>query len=201
MRKIFLISAFIISSQVVLGQQFAFELWHEGKLVLETSDTLRGLVKYDQQSDIIQIKIKGQLQSYTARKVLFVEIFDAGAKRYRQFYSLPFSANNTYKTPIFFELICEGKITVLCREKLEYRTVSSPYYYYGTTTRLVLVNTYFLLKPDGTISEFEGRKADWLRLMDDREREVKGFVKDNKLDFDQKYELARIIEYYNTLVK
>ncbi|MFN8887446.1 MAG: hypothetical protein ACK5WF_08300 [Cyclobacteriaceae bacterium] len=65
----------------------------------------------------------------------------------------------------------------------------------------MLVNTYFLLKPDGTISEFEGRKADWLRLMDDREREVKGFVKDNKLDFDQKYELARIIEYYNTLVK
>ncbi|MFN8887445.1 MAG: hypothetical protein ACK5WF_08295 [Cyclobacteriaceae bacterium] len=110
MRKIFLISAFIISSQVVLGQQFAFELWHEGKLVLETSDTLRGLVKYDQQSDIIQIKIKGQLQSYTARKVLFVEIFDAGAKRYRQFYSLPFSANNTYKTPIFFSLFVRERL-------------------------------------------------------------------------------------------
>jgi len=201
MRKIFLLSVFIISWQGLLAQQFAFELWHEGKLVLETSDTLRGLVKYDQQNDIIQIKNRGQLQSYTARKVLFVEIFDTGAKRYRQFYSLPYSANNTYKTPIFFELICEGKLTVLCREKVEYRTVNSSSFYYGTTTRLVLVNTFYLLKPDGTISEFEGRKADWLRLMENREKEVKSFVKDNKLDFDYKYELARIIEYYNSLVK
>lgn len=205
MRKFFLLSVFIVSSQVLLAQQFAFELWHEGKAVLESGDTLRGILKYEQsqdyKADLLQVKSKGQLQSFSPRKILFFEIFDSSAKRYRQFYSLPYSENNTYKSPVFFELICEGKITVLCREKLEYRTVSSPYYYYGTTTRLVLVNTYFLLKPDGSIAEFEGRKADWLRLMEDREKEVKGFMKDNKLDFDYKYELARIIEYYNTLVK
>ena len=201
MQKIFLISTCMVFSQVLHAQQFAFELWHEGKVVLETNDTLRGIVKYDQQNDIIQIKSLNQYYSFTARKVLFVEIFDAGVRRYRQFYSLPYSANNTYKAPIFFELICEGKITVLCREKLEYRTVSSPYYYYGSSTRLVLVNMYYLLKPDGTISEFEGRKSEWLRLMESREKEVKGFAKDNKLDFEDKYELARIIEYYNSLVK
>ncbi len=201
MQRVILLSVFVLFAQTIWAQQFAFELWHEGKVVLESTDTLRGLVKYDQQSDIIQVKSNGHLQSFTARKILFVEIFDAGAKRYRQFYSLPYSPNNTYKTPYFFELICEGKITLLSREKVEYRTVSSVNYYYGTTTRLVLVNTYFLLKSDGYISEFIGRKADWLRLMEDRDKEVKGFARDNKLDFDEKYELARIIEYYNSLVK
>ncbi len=205
MRKLFLLTMLLVSLHIAKAQQFSFELWHEGKAVLESGDTLRGILKYEQsqdyKGDLLQVKIRGQLQSYSPRKILFFEIFDSSAKRYRQFYSLPYSENNTYKSPVFFELLCEGKITVLYREKLEYRTTSSPYAYYGTTTRLVLVNVYYLLKPDGTITDFTGRKSDWLRLMDGREKEVKGFAKDNRLEFDNKYELARIIEYYNSIVK
>jgi hypothetical protein len=185
-----------ISSQ---AQQFAFELWHEGKVVLETSDTLKGLIKYDLQNDLLQLKAKNQLESFTARKVLFFEIFDSTVKRYRQFFSLPYSANNTYKTPVFFELLSEGKLTLLCREKLEYRTVSSPFYYYGTYTRLVLVDKYFLLKPNGNIQDAEGKKSDWLSLMENKETEVREFAKENRLDFEHKYELTRIVEYYNSL--
>ncbi|MFM7851688.1 MAG: hypothetical protein ACKO96_07145 [Flammeovirgaceae bacterium] len=182
------------------AQQFSFEFWHEGKIVLETSDTLRGLVKYDLQNDLLEFKIKNQLESYTARKVLFFEIFDQSAKRYRQFYSLPYSQNNTYNTPTFFELVVEGKLTVLTREKLEYRTVSTGFYYYGTYNRLVLVNTYFLLKPNGKIEQLNNpRRKDWLELMKNKEDDVAAFAKQNKLDFDDKFELTRIIEYFNSL--
>jgi hypothetical protein len=182
------------------AQQFSFEFWHEGKIVLETSDTLRGLVKYDLQNDLLQLKIKNQLESYTARKVLFFEIFDQSAKRYRQFYSLPYSQNNTYNTPTFFELVAEGKLTVLTREKLEYRTVSTGFYYYGNYTRLVLINTYFLLKPNGKIEQINNpRRRDWLDLMKNKEDDVVAFAKENRLDFDDKFELTRIIEYFNSL--
>lgn len=192
---VFLFSIVRVSS----AQQFPFEFWHEGKIVLESNDTLKGLVKYDLQNDLLQLKVKNQLQSYAARKVLFFEIFDQSAKRYRQFYSLPYSQNNTYNTPTFFELLTEGKLTVLTREKLEYRTVSSSFYY-GTYTRLVLVHTYFLLKPNGKIEEVSNpKKNDWLALMETKEDEVKSFAKQNRLDFDNKYELTRIIEYYNSL--
>jgi hypothetical protein len=187
-------------SAAASAQQFPFEFWHEGKIVLETSDTLRGLVKYDLQNDLLQFKIKNQLESYTARKVLFFEIFDQSAKRYRQFYSLPYSQNNTYNTPTFFELVAEGKLTVLTREKLEYRTVSTGFYYYGNYTRLVLVNTYFLLKPNGKIEQINNpRRRDWLDLMKNKEDDVVAFAKENRLDFDDKFELTRIIEYYNSL--
>lgn len=182
------------------AQQFPFEFWHEGKIVLESSDTLKGLVKYDLQNDLLQLKRANQLESYSVRKVLFFEIFDQSAKRYRAFYSLPYSQNNTYNTPTFFELLAEGKLTVLTREKLEYRTVSSPFYYYGTYTRLVLVHTYFLLKPNGKIEELANPKRNnWLELMENKVDEVKAFAKENRLDFDDKYELIRIIEYYNSL--
>ena len=196
--RIFFVFLFCFTSTLIHAQEFAFEFWNEGKVVLETSDTLKGLVKYDIQNDLLQVKVRNKLESLTARKVLTFEIFDATVKRYRQFYSLPYSPNNTYKTPVFFELLCEGKITLLAREKLEYRTVNSPFFY-GNYSRLVLVNVFYLLKPNGVIDEFPGKKNDWLNAMETRESEVREFAKVNRLDFDDKYELTRIIDYYNSL--
>ncbi len=190
---------FLFSSTFASAQQFPFEFWHEGKLVLETSDTLRGLIKYDLASDLIQVKVKNKLESFTARKVLFFEIFDASVKRYRQFYSLPYSQNNTYKAPTFFELLSEGKITLLAREKLEYRTANSYYFYSNNYSRPVLVNSYYLLKPNGTIEPFSAKKSDFLELMNEKADEAKEYAKENRLDFDDKYELTRIIDYYNSL--
>ncbi len=183
------------------GQQFAFEFWHSGKAVLDTGDTLRGNIKYEMQSDILQVQVDKKLESYTARKVLYFEIFDETVKRYRNFYSLPFSQASQYKAPVFFELLEEGKLTVLCRESLEYRTTSSSFYYYGNYTRLVLVNKYFLLKENGDIIEFKGKKSDWYELMRAKVDEVERYVKSNRLDFEEKYELSRIVAYYNSLFK
>jgi hypothetical protein len=197
--KLLVVIFFWLTPFLVQGQQFAYELWHDGKVVLESNDTLKGSVKYDLQNDLLQVKVKNQMESLTARKVLFFEIFDTTVKRYRQFYSLPYSSTNTYRSPTFFELMNEGKITLLSRERLEYRVVSSSYYYYGTTTRLVMVNKYFLLKQNGAIEEFEDRKANWLTLMENKESQVRDFVRENRLDFNDKYELLRIIEYYNSL--
>lgn len=198
------ISAIILFSLISISasaQQFAFELWHEGKLILDSGDTLRGKIKYDLQSDLIQYQTNEQppkLESYTARKVLFFEIFDGTVKRYRIFYSLPYSTAGQYKAPVFFELLEEGKLTVLCREALEYRT-SSSFYYYGSYTRLVLIHKYFLLKENGNIEEYRGKKNDWYELMKGKEDEVQKYVRANRLDLDEKYELAQALNYYNSL--
>ncbi len=198
------ISAIILVSLISISasaQQFAFELWHEGKLILDSGDTLRGKIKYDLQSDLIQYQTnekQPKLESYTARKVLFFEIFDGTVKRYRIFYSLPYSTAGQYKAPVFFELLEEGKLTVLCREALEYRT-SSSFYYYGSYTRLILVNKYFLLKENGNIEEYRGKKNDWYELMRSKENEVQKYVRANRLDLDEKYELTQAVNYYNSL--
>jgi hypothetical protein len=183
------------------GQQFAFEYWHEGKIILDTGDTLKGAVKYDMQNDLLQFQADDKNQSFTARKVLLYEIFDVTTKQYRQFYSLPYSVSNGYKAPVFFELLTEGKITLLCREALEYRSFSSSFYYYGSNTRLVLVYKYFLLEDDGNIVEYTGKKSDWLDLMDKRSDDVQRYAKTNKLSFDDKNELVKILTYYNSFFK
>ena len=196
-----LVMYLVIGLSASFAQQFAYEYWHEGKIVLDTGDTLIGAVKYEMQSDLLQFQANEKNQSFTARKVLFYEIFDVTIKQYRQFYSLPYSVSNGYKAPVFFELLAEGKITLLCREALEYRSYSSSFYYYGSNTRLVLVYKYFLLQDDGDIVEYNGKKNDWLDVMDKRSEDVQRYAKANKLSFDDKNELVKIITYYNSFFK
>jgi len=180
------------------GQEFAFEYWHDGRLVTDESDTLKGAILYDLQGDLLQLKRGELIETFTARKVIFFEIFDITVNQYRQFFSLPYSTRTAYKAPVFFELLAEGKLTVLCREALEHKMYSS-FYYYGTTTRLVLVNKYFLLDEKGNINEFVGNKNDWISLMGNRGPEVQKFAKTNRLDFDDKGEFVKILIYYNSL--
>lgn len=183
----------------VQAQRWPSELWHEGKIVLTTGDTLRGLVKYDFQQDLVQyVKQTEKAEAYTARKVLFFEIFEEAIHKYRRFFVLPYTTTTGYRAPVFFELLEEGKITLLSREFLEYRTYSSPYYV-GSYTRLVLIYKYYFLKEDGNIEEFNGNKNDLLNVMGNKSDKVEKFIKTNRLKVDDKQDFTRIIEYYNSL--
>ena len=199
--KIILILFLSNVCHAVLAQQFAFEYWHEGRVVLDTGDTLKGLLKYNMQTDLLQQQKDNSNQSFSARNALFFEIFDTTIKQYRQFYSLPYAAIGGYKAPVFFELLTEGKITLLSREALEYKTYSNSFYYYGTNTRLVLVYKYFLLQENGDIVEFIGKKNYWLDLMNKRADDVQDYARKNRLDYTDKSELVRIVSYYNSFFK
>lgn len=202
MMKQFFLCLTLLAGAFSTSAQWAFELWHEGKIVLETGDTLRGQVKYDLQQDLIQFTDKkGIVEAFTARKVLICEIFDKTVGQYRQFYSLPYSTTSGYRTPVFFELIAEGKLTVLCRERLENQTSTSPYYYYGSFSRTVLVNKYYLLKENGEITDLSLRKTDFLQMLGKHGDHINEYMRDNKLSLDDKQELIKIINYYNSLFK
>lgn len=194
--RVYVLLFFLSISATALSQDFSFEYWHSGYLIVEGGDTLKGQIKYNLQTDLIQYQNASRVETFTARKVVFFEIFDALSKDYRRFYSLPYASSGGYRAPTFFELLTEGKMTLLARENLEYKTYSS-FYYYGSYTRLVLVYKYFLLEENGEIEEFQGKKNDWIYAMGNRGSDVQKYVKSNKLDFDDKKDLTKIVEYYN----
>jgi len=190
--------AALCCAQVSVAQDWAFEYWHEGKIVLVSGDTLVGLVKYDFQQDLVQFNDqKKNIEALSPRKILFFEIFDNTVSRYRNFFVLPFAATGNYRTPILFELLEEGKMTLLAREAMEYRTFSSMYYY-GSYTRLVLVYKYYLMAEDGDIKEFQGKKNDLLSMMGKRSEDVDRYIKANRLKIEEPYDFAKIVSYYNS---
>ena len=182
------------------SQNWPFEMWHDGKIVLNEGDTLKGYVKYDMQQDLVQYSLdERKSEVYTARKVLYFEIFDNTIHKYRRFFTLPYAVNANYRTSIFFELLEEGKMTLLSRELLEYKTYNSPYYV-GSFSRLVLTNKFFFLQDDGTIEEFRGTRHDLLDMMGRQADAVDKYMRSNNLRFDDKQDISQIVAYYNSLV-
>jgi len=194
-------STLILLGNLAFAQRWSFEYWHEGKVVLESGDTLKGKIKYEIDKDLIQLDMNGALQSFTSRKVVFYEIFDAVTARYRQFYSVPFSPNGGYKSPTFFELLTEGKLTLLAREALESKSYNTGYYGYGSINRIVLVDKYFVLNDKGNITAFTEKKNDLIELMKLREDDVRKFMRSNNINLDYKPDVVRTFAYYNSLFK
>jgi hypothetical protein len=198
--KVVLLLLLSVVCRNAAAQTWPFELWHDGKVVLLQGDTLKGLVKYDLSQDLVQVAAGDgkNADAFTARKVLFFEIYDASISRYRQFYTLPFATVGGYKAPVFFELLSEGKMTLLAREFLESKTVTSPYYF-GSYSQIVLSHHYFFLKEDGAIDEFTGSRNDFLDLFDKKSKDVEKYIKTNRLKFGEKDDMTKIVSYYNSL--
>lgn len=196
---IFHLSISLLLSASAWGQQWPSELWHDGRLVLDSGDTLKGQIKYDLKQDLIQYHLPNQrTDAFSARKVVFFEIFDQTVRRYRQFFALPFTNQAQYRAPVFFELLTEGKLTLLARESVEFRTYSSPYYL-GSYSREVLVYHFYFLDDEGNIEEFKGSKSDLLSMMGKKSSDVEKYMKTNRLKIDDKYDFARIVAYYNSI--
>lgn len=198
--KVVLLFVLSFVGRNIAAQTWPFELWHDGKVVLLQGDTLKGLVKYDLSQDLVQVATGDgkSADAFTARKVLFFEIYDASVSRYRQFYTLPFATVGGYKAPVFFELLSEGKMTLLAREFLESKTVTSPYYF-GSYSQIILSHHYFFLKEDGSIEEFNGSKNDFIDLFDKKSKDVEKYIKTNRLRFGEKDDMTKIVNYYNSL--
>jgi hypothetical protein len=181
------------------AQRWSFDLWHEGKIIMTDGDTLTSLVKYDLEKNIVQYaRTEQNVIVLSARKVLWFEIFDQTVNAYRQFFALPYSTGGSYRSPVFFELLSEGKLTLLSREALEYRSV--PAGYYGASySRLVLVYTYFFMNEKGDITLFTGKKHELLEMMGKNADAVEKYIRANRLKVEEKADFARIVTYYNSL--
>ncbi|MFK7952268.1 MAG: hypothetical protein AB8B73_05435 [Ekhidna sp.] len=199
MKKLILLLLWI-SSITSFGQTFSSQVFHEGFLVTSNQDTVRGSLKYDLETNILILVRDGKTRSYSSQKVFYFEIYDDNQKNYRQFYSIPYNVNYDYKIPIFFELIYEGKLSLLQRESIVQQNSNANSAYWGSTvSRMVVVYDYFFLDSKGKLQFFGGKKKDLYRILTKKQSELKKFVKDNRLDPDDIRDLIRIISFYNSI--
>lgn len=195
---------FLFFPYCLSAQQFPSDLWYDGKLVLLEGDTLDGRIKYDFEMDLVQSIVNNTMQTFSARKILFFQIYDNASGSYRRFYSLPYRIEPTYKAPVLFEALYEGKLSLLCRETIVTESVPSYTYYgyrqpvYATRTRLDF-NFYFLSEK-GDIEKYLMRKSDLLGMMKDKAPQIKQYMKKHNLRHDNRNDLFRVVSYYNALL-
>ncbi len=191
-----------LSLQAV-AQNFPSEVWHEGKVVLINKETHKGLVKYDLETDIVQVNVKNIIQTFSSKKILYFEIFDQSVDSYRQFYALPYTVSPGYKTPILFEVLHEGNpLSLLAREGITTESVPSYSYYYGRSnfySRYKLVYEFYFFNKKNGIQRYNLKKKNLLQLMQRKSSKVREFINEHNLKVDRRRDLERITSYYNSL--
>ena len=196
-----LVMMFVVAITPVQAQTSAFrDIWYKGTLILTEGDTLSGAIHYEIENDLVQIDISSSVKTYSARQIWSFRIQDPDIKAERVFFALPYNVEGSYKVPMLFELLTEGEVSLLAREKLV--TESIPQYnYWGNNyyTRTRLSSDYFFGFANGKIRRYDGSKKDFFYLIKDKSSELKKFVNENRLRYNDIYDLVQIIDYYNSL--
>lgn len=183
------------------AQQFSSDIFHEGFVVNSDQDTIKGQIKYDMETNSLLVRTQGKMKSLSSQSAFYFEIFDELQNNYRRFYALPFEVNYGYKVPVFFEVVYEGKTSLLSREAIVQQTInsSSPYWGGATYTQLVVDYEYFFLDNKGEITLFSGKKKDLFYIFPRKQSELKDYIKKNKLDVNDRADLIRIMSFYNSI--
>jgi len=203
MKGVILFLIFALLSLSVISQEFPSELLHEGKVTLVNGDTLEGKIKYDLENDLIQIVVNNTIQTFSARKIAFFSIYDASVDMFRTFYSIPYEIQPNYEIPLLFEVLYEGRLSLLAREVIVTETVPQYSYAYRSSmnmTRTKLAYEFYFLDQKGNFVKYDLKKPQLYELMSRKEPQIKSYIKKNKLKTDSRRDLIRITAYYNALL-
>lgn len=197
---------FLLLTLQLGAQNFSMQRWHrDGLLVTSSQDTLLGTLKYDIPSNSVQIFSPTDLQkrilTFNSKKVMYFEFFDKKLDHMRNFYSIPFQIRANYKAPILFEILYEGELTLLAREKIvvEIESYDSFSPYRTTQTNEYLVYDFFFIDEEGKINSYEGKKNDFYSVLTSHQDQVKRYVKKNKLKLGDLKDMIRVVAFYNSL--
>ncbi|AFM04332.1 hypothetical protein Fleli_1944 [Bernardetia litoralis DSM 6794] len=211
MKKIFYISVFTFLLQLIVGsliaQNFSKEYWHKGEVYLFTEESVKGSIRYDLDQNNITIRTTdNKLHSYNASQVEQFWIQDELQKRVRYFYALPQLTKNDYRVLYFFELLTEGKITLLCRESFVVKQTG----YYSPTMRgiganggsyVVQEDDYFVLNNEGNVIDVEENRETIMSLFGAKKDVMELYLIDHNNKLRNREDLLKLIRYYNEVYK
>lgn len=200
MKKTYFIVCLILVTLASQGQDFSSEAWHEGYLITSEGDTTRGLIKYDMETNIVQLISNNVVKTYSSYKIYYFEIYDAILDNYRQFYSIPYEVTTDYELPIIFEVLYEGPLSLLSREAIVQENVTGTSAYWGGSyIQNSIKYSFYFLDKSGNIRLFNRKRSELFTIMSKHQSDVKGFVKSNKMRLDDARDLIRITAFYNSL--
>ncbi|MDQ4140581.1 MAG: hypothetical protein M3142_08640 [Bacteroidota bacterium] len=194
--------------------------WAEGKIVLTTGETLSGTLGYFYNKEIIQVKgTDGFTRTFSPVNVAYFQGFNEQKQVLQTFKPFHWSPNPdvpAFKTPAFFEVVTEGKYTLVKRSAFVIRNLDPvPMYtslgrYYepyptqetlrsGKNYQIARLHSYYLLTPENQIISLRNPKKDLEELYEDKAGSMKAYIRSKKLSYKNPVALTHVVQYFNHL--
>ncbi|MGM0581054.1 MAG: hypothetical protein ACQETL_10270 [Bacteroidota bacterium] len=203
---LFLLLIFTFGVYPVVSQDLPNEIWHPGMIVLDSEDTLKGKIQYDFESNLLQYSEDKRIKTFSSQNVLYFSFHCQYFKRFRYVYSIPYQLKGRMNVPVFFEILAEGKITLMTREYVTTENnnrFANPMYNPSRVVsgREILTYDYFLLTENGEINKYSEKRKDLYPFFGRYQDIMKDYMKENKLKADKQADLIKIINHYNKISK
>ena len=207
---------FLSEAQAQYRSAIDVQEWPKGKVVLVSGDTLYGALTYYRTQDVINVLHEdGALSSLSPVNVEYFVAQEMPSGRSYTFRTLRWDMGKAYsdfKKPTFFEVLNQGALTLIMRESYIRRDAGNmsglrnnyfydPAFYQtgGANFTDQVRELYYILLPNGEIVGLRNLRKDLHALFGDKSKEVKSYVKSNKLDYEKPHQLVAIINYFNTI--
>lgn len=194
--------------------------WSVGEVILTDGDTLKGGVSYYFHKELIQVKdIDGLIRTFSPVNVARFRVFNEQRQEFQTFRPFLYAPNPeepTFKTPTFFEVVTEGKYTLIKRSSYVIRnldpipayTTRGQYYEPYPVTRktsdlnsyqLARLNAYYLYTPENEIIPLRHPKKNLEELYRDKSAPMKAFIRRRNLSYKNPVALTHVVQYFNHL--
>lgn len=213
--KQWLISSVCLLACIALqAQEFPSQKFHRGQVTLTDGSVLSGQIKYDLNSEVILLKQNDKNGISTLNASQFQSfVISAGPNAgVRTFYSIPVLNETGYRRPRIFELIAQGKVSLIAREfiatrsrsanqSIYRRSIYDPYYSPATSlmTYQFLAYELWLIDENAELTELGNSRSDVIKAFDSHHSELRKYIKKEKLKVEKLLDLKRLVDYYNSL--
>ena len=205
------LTMFVLLSSFAKGQTFPQENWYEGNVTLSDGEKKQGTIKYDLETNTIQLQWNDKIETYHASQFITFSIYLEEEKLNRSFYVLPHANVSDYKRPTIFELILEGEISLLAREYIATRNDAANNGFMGsrwgafnnpfptTFSTQYLAFRLFLVDKEANIKALSNNRNDVIAAFGAHQKELKKYVKAEKIKVDRVADVADLVRYFNQL--
>ncbi len=190
--KTLLLLSIILAGFTFTHAQPTGSKWSAGQVTFSSGAWQTGTLQYNPDLGLLELSDNGGIQTLPAQKVAAFSVFDTHEGRHRTFVTRPFSYRRGVALPTYFELVVDGRVQLLARERTQRSTLLRRLIGQGS-------NDYFLAYPEGDIIPYRGRLDQLYYLLDDHRPEVEFFV--NRVNWYKHEEkpIAELVRFYNSL--
>jgi len=209
--KYLLILLILVCVLPAAAQSFPQENWYVGSVTLSNGEQKEGTIKYDLETNSIQLQWNNKIETYHASQFITFSIYLEEEELYRNFYVLPLANTSGYKRPTIFELILEGEISLLAREYIATRNNAANNSFYGsrfgafnnpfptTFTTQYLAFKLYLVDKKANITELNNNRKEVIAAFGDHQKELKKYIKEENIKMDRVADVAQLVNYFNQL--
>ena len=187
------VSLFEIEAQSIVPSMP--DVWHLGELQLIDDSIIEGEFRYNLNTETVQLKEGSKVKTFNTKQVFSLTLYDQEVRGIRNILVLPYSNESGYQRAKLFELIVDGKISLLVRGY--FVKWGDPQHPMTLSKHVYIFENMFIMNEDGVINKLLLQRTNVANQFGDQQAKLIKYMRKEQIKLDDLPDVTKLFEYYN----